>query len=122
LKCGNAEIDLLATFSLLWCGAMIGAWLSYGLRTEDLTFEELTTPEEDRLEPGVRLLFVGALALVVGLALYLGILEVSFGKISSHDFMRRGGLALLIGILMGTSERKLSGQVIKLAGKLLPGK
>jgi hypothetical protein len=120
--CCKPEIAVLANFSLLWGGAMIGAWLSYGLRTETLTFEDLTTPEEDRLEPGVRLIFVGVLALVVGLALYLGILEVSFGKISSHDFKRRSGLAQLIGVLMGASERALSGQVTKLVGKLMPAK
>jgi hypothetical protein len=120
--CDKLPVSLLINFSLLWAGAMIGAWLSYGLRTEVLTFEELTTPEEDRLEPGVRLLFVGVLALVVGLALYIGVLEISFGKISSHDFMHRSALALLIGILMGASERALSGQVTKLVGNLLPGK
>lgn len=111
--------SLATTFSLLYGGAMVGAWLSYGLRTETLTFDELATPEEDRLEPDVRLVFVAVLAVVVGLALYLGLLEFSIGKISSHDIAHRTSLALLIGVLMGTSERALTGQVRKLAGSLL---
>jgi hypothetical protein len=116
----QSVLPVLISFSLLWSGAMLGAWLSYGLRTEELTFAELTAPEEDRLEPGVRLIFVGVLALVVGLALYLDVLEIAFGKISSRDFTQRAALALLIGVLMGASERALSGQVTKLVGNLVP--
>ncbi len=113
---------LTIALALLFAGAMIGAWLSYGLRTVTLTFDELTAPEEDRLEPRVRLLFVGVLTLVVGLALYLGVLEISLGKISSHDLVHRDALALLIGVLLGASERALTGQVTKLVGSLLPSK
>ncbi|HEV2268668.1 MAG TPA: hypothetical protein VGR92_04345 [Steroidobacteraceae bacterium] len=115
-------IGLFVHFCLLWVGAIVGAWVSYGLRTETLTFEDLMTPEEDRLEPGVRLIFVGVLALVTGLALYVKLLEISFGTISSRDFVSRTGLALLIGFLMGSSERALSGQVNKLAVTLSPTK
>jgi hypothetical protein len=121
-SCAKTVAALLTNFSLLWSGAMLGAWLSYGLRTEVLTFEELVLPEEDRLEPLVRLLFVGMLAMVLGLALYIGVLDISFGKVSSRQFIHRTALALLLGVLMGASERALSGQVTKLAGNLLPGK
>jgi hypothetical protein len=122
LTCAKSLVGLLTNFSLLWSGAIIGAWLSYGLRTEVLSFEELVLPEEDRLEPPVRLLFVGMLALVLGLALYIGVIDISFGKVSSHEFIHRTALALLLGVLMGASERALSSQVTKLAGNLLPGK
>lgn len=115
-------VGLVTTFALLWGGSMIGAWLSYGMRTEALTFEELTTPEEDRLEPNVRLLFVGVLTLVIGLALYLKVIEVSVGAISSNELMHRSALALLIGVLMGISERAMTGEVAKLAGGLFKGK
>jgi hypothetical protein len=115
-------VTLVITFALLLAGSMIGAWLSYGLRTETLTFDDLTTPEEDRLDPGVRLVFVGVLTLVVALALYLGVVEISLGKISSHDVVHRNSLALLVGVLLGASERALTGQVIKLVSNLLPSK
>jgi hypothetical protein len=113
-------MPLTVALSLLFGGAMIGAWLSYGLRTVALTFEDLATPEEDRLEPYVRLAFVGALTLVVGLALYLGVFEISLGKVSSQDLVHRNALALLIGVLLGASERALTEQVSKLVGNLLP--
>jgi hypothetical protein len=118
----SGVVRVLVTFTLLFGGAMIGGWLSYGLRTEALTFDELTTPEEDRLEPDIRLVFVGMLTIVVGLALYLGVLEISLGSISSRDLTHRASLALLIGILMGVSERALTGQVTKLVSNILPSK
>jgi hypothetical protein len=120
VNCDRGVVSLLSHFLLLWVGAMVGAWLSYGLRTETLTFEDLTTPEQDRLEPGVRLAFVGVLALVLGLALYMKVVEISFGDVSSRDFIQRAGLALLVGVLMGASERAMSGQVTKLVAKILP--
>jgi hypothetical protein len=116
----HAFLPFVIALSLLFGGAMIGAWLSYGLRTVTLTFDELTMPEEDRLEPRVRLVFVGVLTLVVGLALYLGVIEVSLGKISSQDLVHRNALALLVGVLLGASERALTEQVTKLVGNLLP--
>jgi hypothetical protein len=115
-------VQLMVSFALLFGGAMVGAWLSYGLRTETLTFDQLTTPEEDRLDPDIRLIFVGVLTLVVGLALYLGAVEISLGTISSHDLTHRNALALLVGALMGASERALTGQVTKLIGNLMPAK
>lgn len=115
-------VPLAIALALLFSGAMVGAWLSYGLRTVTLTFDDLTTPEEDRLDPRVRLAFVGVLSLVIGLALYLGALDISLGKISSHDITHRNALALLIGVLLGASERALTGQVTKLVGNLLPAK
>jgi hypothetical protein len=115
-------VNLLITFLLLYGGAMVGAWLSYGLRTVTLTFDDLATPEEDRLEPDVRLVFVGVLTLVVGLALYLGLLEVQIGRISSQLLFHRASLALLVGVLMGASERALTGQVSKLVSTILSAK
>jgi hypothetical protein len=122
LPCVKPDSDLLVHFCLLWIGGMLGAWISYGLRTDVLTFDELVLPEEDRLEPPVRLLFVGTLVLILGLALYIGVVDISFGKISSRDFIHRTSLAILLGVLMGASERALSGQMTKLAGQLMPGK
>ncbi len=115
-----ALAPLAITLSLLFAGAMVGTWLSYGLRTVTLTFDDLTMPEEDRLDPLVRLVFVGVLSLVIGLALYLGILEISLGKVSSHDLVHRNALALFVGVLLGVSERALTGQMTRLVSNLLP--
>ncbi len=123
VDCNLQKLAPLAiALALLFAGAMVGAWLSYGLRTVTLTFDDLTLPEEDRLDPRVRLAFVGVLSLVIGLALYLGAVEVSVGKISSHDITHRNALALLVGVLLGASERALTGQVTKLVSNLLPAK
>lgn len=123
VDCNVLKLAPLAiALALLFAGAMVGAWLSYGLRTVTLTFDDLIAPEEDRLDPRVRLAFVGVLSLVIGLALYLGALEISLGKISSHDMTHRNALALLVGVLLGASERALTGQVTKLVSNLLPAK
>ena len=54
-------------FFLLTAGTAVGTWLSFSLRRVILTFLDLAALEEDRLDPTMRVLFVLALASVVGL-------------------------------------------------------
>ena len=110
----------LACFMLLWVGCFFGVVLSYGARTTTMTLNDLTTVDADRWLPQVRLLFAGAITMVLGTFLIVGIVEfklgnsISTGQLSSYPL-----IAFLIGALCGLSELTLPGSVAKKATGLL---
>ena len=59
-------------FFLLAAGTAVGTWLSFSLRRVVLTFDDLAVLEEDRLDPGLRVLFMVGLVVVVGLLFWTG--------------------------------------------------
>jgi len=102
-------------FFLVASGAAIGTWLSFSLRRVVLTFDDLALLEEDRLNPGLRVIFMVALTSVVGLLFWTGAVAVDIGGLSS-DFTVSGSRALLIGALCGIAERAVTTAVSKRAG------
>jgi hypothetical protein len=101
-------------FCLLAAGAALGCWLSFSLRRVTLRFEDLAALEEDRLDPGIRVLFVALLTTVVGLLFWTQAIAVKLGDFSS-DFRVNGAYALLIGALCGIAERGLATAVTRRA-------
>jgi hypothetical protein len=102
-------------FFLLTAGASVGTWLSFSLRRPVLSFLDLATLEEDRLDPGLRVLFVTALASIVGLLLWTGAVTIGVGKFTTNDFVSHGATALLIGLMLGIAERTMATAVEKRA-------
>jgi hypothetical protein len=113
------DLPALRSFLLLWSGCMAGVWLSFGARKTVFTFEDLNIPEQDRMEPLVRLVFAGLLTMVIGLLFETHAMEITLGAIKSSDFGTRPTVALLIGMLSGFSEKVLSSQVGRQASALL---
>ena len=116
------QIDstMLASFMLLWMGCFLGVWLSYGLRTSVFTLSDLTTTDTDRLLPQLRLIFAGALTMIVGLVIVLGFIEVKVGEYSLADMATtRPMLAYLVGVFCGISELSLPSTVSKRASELM---
>ncbi len=112
----------LAGYMFLWVGAMVGVWLSFGTRKVALRFEDLHIPEQDRLEPMVRLIFSGLLSLIMGLIFANGAMEVSLGSITTAQFVEDPEIAILIGVLCGFSEKALSAQIASSAVKIIPAR
>ena len=104
-----------ANFMLLWVGCFIGVWLSYGIRTAQFTLADLTRTDSDRLQPQFRLIFIGALTMLLGLLFSLGIIEVKLGSYALSDIGRQPMLALLVGCFCGISEAALPGSVAQKA-------
>jgi hypothetical protein len=50
---------------VLLTGTMIGTWLSFGLRRPKIEFKDLSALEEDMMEPAVRLIFTGLIAITI---------------------------------------------------------
>ena len=102
-------------FLVLVAGAGVGTWLSFSLRRVILSFLDLATLEEDRLDPTIRVLFITALASTVGLLIWTEAISLGIGKFTTMEFRANGATALLIGILLGISERTMATAVQKRA-------
>jgi hypothetical protein len=113
------SLVIINNFLFLWVGSMAGVWLSFGARKTLLRFEDLHIPEEDRLEPTIRLLFAGLLTVIVGLLFSLKVLTVNFGTITTELINTSIRFAVLTGLLGGFSEKALSSAVARQASRLL---
>lgn len=111
--------ELFAGFLVLWVGCMAGVWLSFGARKMTWSFDDLHIPEQDRLEPVVRLCFAGLLTTIVGLSFSTGTVIVDVGAVSTQNINDTLRVALLIGMLCGFSEQILSTNVAKQASSFL---
>lgn len=100
-------IDLAGTANMLilWSGTMLGVWLSFAITKVTLEFEDLAILEKDRLEPLLRLLFTGALAVVFGLLFMKKALVIELGELSSVAVGRDHVVAFLTGVVLGLNER-----------------
>ena len=113
------QFHQITNFFLLWSGCMAGVWLSFGARKTFFNFEDLHIPEQDRLEPLVRLIFAGLLTTIIGLLFSTKAVVVSIGAITTDQINESDRVALLIGMLCGFSEQVLSSQIAKHASTLL---
>jgi len=114
-------INNLSTFSnflFIWCASLVGVWLSFGARKTVLTFEELTTIEEDRLEPVIRLIFVGVMALMFSLLFYKEAIVLEIGKISTKSITTDSFTAIIFGVFLGLSEKLIGQKLTKKATSL----
>jgi hypothetical protein len=84
-----------------------------------MTLEDLIVTDSDFLLPLTRHLFAGALTMILGIALALGIVEVKIAGISSTQLIFDPQIAFLIGALCGISELLLPATVAKRAGAVL---
>lgn len=114
------SLSTYSNFALLLAGCALGVWLSFGARRTAMRFEELVSPEADRLDSSNRLLLAAAATGTLGLALVNGVLDLTLGKAAAATFAGDGGLALLLGILCGFAERTLGRTLGSQAEKVLP--
>jgi hypothetical protein len=98
---------------------MAGVWLSFGARKTYFKFEDLHIPEQDRLEPLIRLFFAGLLTMMFGLMFSTHALTITIGGVDSSQFTSSPEIAILIGMLCGFSEQALSSQLTKHASSFL---
>lgn len=114
-----SKLANIGNFLLLWVGCMAGVWLSFGVRKTFLRFEELHIPEEDRLEPIIRLIFAGLLTVIIGLLFATKAVVINIGSVDSSQITTSPVVALLVGMLCGFSEKALPSTVARQASELL---
>jgi hypothetical protein len=117
----NFSVLLSAFRNLLvvWTGTMIGTWLSFGLRRPTLAFTDLGALEADLVEPAIRLIFTGLIAITIALIFTGGMVNVVIGGLNSAALAAHGSTALLVGILLGVSEQALPGALTRRAAQFV---
>jgi hypothetical protein len=103
----------------LWTGTMIGTWLSFGLRRPKIVFKDLGALEDDMMEPAVRLIFTGLIAVIIAFIFASGMINVKVGEFDSAGLLAHGSSALLIGMLLGVSEQALPGALTRRASQFV---
>jgi len=115
----------LLIVSIMASSSAVGTWLSFSLRKVSITYGDLAGLEEDRLDPGGRVLFVMFLTIITGLIIYSDLLTISIAgtKLAFTEQTLTSDkqiiFALLIGAFAGIAERSLSGLVSKQAEDIL---
>lgn len=107
-------------FFLLAAGSAIGTWISFCVRSLDLTFDDLGTLDDDLLGPWIRIAFVMALTMTLGLMFWTEAFGISIGKMEVNHGIH-GSTALLVGIFCGLSERALAGAISSRAATFVKG-
>ena len=107
-------------FVAMLVGCFVGVVLSYAARTTSMGLGDLVNPDTDQLRPFVRLAVSGGWTLLVGYLLALEIVVLTFGPVSSKDFISQPMLAFLIGSVCGLTNLTLPGSVMKKMSDLLP--
>ncbi|MBO9657423.1 MAG: hypothetical protein J7527_01225 [Chitinophagaceae bacterium] len=113
-------IDLPGTANMLilWSGTMLGVWLSFAITKVTLEFEDLAILEKDRIEPFLRLLLTGSLAIVFGLMFMKRAIVIELGDVSSDNVGKDHLVAFLIGVLLGLNERVIGNVLRKKASQI----
>jgi hypothetical protein len=93
-------------FLIAAAGSAIGAWLSFSIRRVNLSFEDLITLEDDRLNPSMRIVFVIGLTMTACLLFWTGAMNIEIGLLKTTQF--GGSKAFLIGLFAGLAERALA--------------
>lgn len=109
------NLSIFSNFLYIWSSCMLGIWISFGTRKTILTFEELTTIEEDRLEPSIRLIFVGSISIIFSLLFYTNALELKIGAISTKQISSDAFIAIIFGVFLGLSEQVIGKKITKRA-------
>lgn len=104
---------------VMWVGTMVGAWLSFGIRRPNIRFKDLGAPEDDMVQPLIRLIFTGFVALTIAFIFVCKMVNVNVGGLNSADLLSHGSSALLIGMLFGVSEQALPGALARRASQFV---
>jgi hypothetical protein len=105
-------LQVLSGYGYLLIGSMVGAWLSVAASRWEIAFDGIQEFVDTSVEPAVRLLFVGLLAMAFGLFLQLGIIPINIDKVSLTTFYATPQWALFLGIIAGVGEKALSMQLL----------
>lgn len=113
-----AGLEYAANIFLVWTGTMIGVWLSFAISRTTIGFEDLAIIEKDRLEPALRLIFTGLLALIFAFLFAKNAIELKLGSLSSHDLVNDSVTAFLIGTILGINEKIIGSSLTKKTASL----
>jgi len=107
----------VAKYGLVIVGSMAGAWMSVATTRHRIAFDEIPNFLEFKSEPPIRLLFVGLLAVTLALLVQHQVIRVDMAAVEFGKFLEDNGVALLLGVVSGISEKAVSVRIIERAVK-----
>lgn len=108
-----------SAYFFVWAGAMAGTWISFGVRKISIRFEDLHMIEEDRMNPFIRLMFIGLTSVLLLLFLKSGIVTITVGTFNSVSIDTNIEFQLLLGSIAGLAEYKLTIDLFNKASSIL---
>ncbi|WP_208597144.1 hypothetical protein [Planococcus maritimus] len=105
------NITPLVGYFIVWSGAMVGTWISFGARKTTFQLDDLSVLEKDNMDIYIRLPYVGICALIFLLLLNSNIFSFSIGDTSSESIAERAEFQLLVGVIAGLLESKLGSRI-----------
>lgn len=118
---GGVEWVRICWFAFLLAATSAGVWVSAATKQAPATIETLAQDPDSTLGPRNRITIALLLSFGLGLALVLNVVSVNVGSINSGSMGKNVLVALLLGLVFGFNERRLSTSFIDSVGKLLPG-
>lgn len=112
-------MQVLSMYCLAFIGALLGTWISFGARTFNITFEQLSLLEEDMMNPSLRLIYIGACAIIFILFLNTRLINFGVGNISTLMIRKSHEIQIVIGILCGLIESKIGIDIYQKAVNIL---
>lgn len=113
------ELYFINKYIFVFQGTMIGVWISFGARKVELKFEELSIIENDRLNPIIRLLFIGVSSIILFLFINCGVITFSIGGFKSENINNSIKSQILLGIISGLLEYKVSIGIFNKASNII---
>lgn len=111
--------NALSAFCVLWAGCMGGVWVSFGIRKTQMTFQDLSIPDGDLLQPSVRLVFAGVLTIFLGFVFVKGAISVDIAQLKSAEIASDFVTAAIFGFVCGVSELTLPAKVSQQTARFL---
>lgn len=105
----------LSSYGYIYIGTIVGAWISFGARKPNLSFEELSIIESDGLSPEIRLIYIGLCSIIIFLFLKTEIVVISINHISTIDINQSIEMQLALGASIGLIEYRISEKLFKKA-------
>ena len=114
----NAIMVAGISYMLLWCGTMIGTWVSTGSRNLELAFEDIPALNSGKRESILRLIFVGICGLIFGILFHFDIFTIDLGILDTRSFESQPEIGFMLGILLGLGEKTIGLKITRKATAL----
>lgn len=102
------ENNMFAPYLFTFAAAVVGTWVGFGVKKKTLIFKDLAVMNEDRLNPFLKLLFVGVVAIFLLLFIQGQIVTFTIGGITSAEIFSKTELQVLLGAIAGLLGNNLA--------------
>ncbi len=107
-------------YGTVFAASMVGAWISVAAFRREVALADLPQFIDWKHEPKMRLIFVGLVALAAALFVKTGLLPIVLGNLKLVEFTCKWEVAVVLGLVAGISEKKISVQLIQKAREAIP--